>query len=143
MARACRFTAPYGSREIYHDGKPFIEIHRALNKYGTGSSRPVDVDDTAREILGLLCGTRKKKSALAGARFRDGTPGAAPTAPTAAAPAPNKPAAAPVAGWWPFGKKKQLPRDPRKMAQTIMIVPTPSGRYVPLRGAKRKRRRRR
>lgn len=66
MARACRFTAPYGSREIYHDGKPFIQIHRALNKFDTGSSRPVDVDDTAREILSLLCGMRKKKSALAG-----------------------------------------------------------------------------
>ena len=114
MARACRFTAPYGSSEIYHDGKPFIQIHRALNKFDTGSSRPVDVDDTAREILALLCGTRKKKSALAGL------------------------------GIWPFTKKKpkQLPRDPRRMAQTIMIVPTPSGRLVPLRGARRKRRRR-
>lgn len=79
---------------------------------------------------------------LAKGNFRDGAPGA-PAAPTAAAPAPNKPAAAPVAGWWPFGKKKkkQLPRDPRKMAQTIMVVPTPTGRLVPLRGAKRRRRR--
>lgn len=78
---------------------------------------------------------------LAKGNFRDAVP---PGAPTASAPAPNKPAATPVAGWWPFGKKtkKQLPRDPRRMAQTIMIVPTPSGRMVPLRGARRRRRRR-
>ena len=146
MARSCRFTAPYGSREIYHDGKPFIEIHRSLNKHGTGSSRPVDVDDTAREILGLLCGTRKSKSALAGSRrrgLRDGAP--APAAPPAAAPA-----AKPVAGWWPFGKKKpkQLPRDSRRMAQTVMYIPGEKGmrsqakNAMSMRGARRRRRRR-
>lgn len=114
MARACRFTAPYGSREIHHDGKPFINIQRALDKTGTGHSRPVDVDDTAREILAMLCGTRRSKSALAGGL-----------------------------GMWPFTKKKakQLPRDPRRMAQTVMYVPSPSGRVNQvMRGAKRRRR---
>jgi hypothetical protein len=146
MARACRFTAPYGSREIHHDGKPFIEIHRALNKHGTGSSRPVDVDDTAREILALLCGTRKRKSALAGSRLRDGAPAAAPAP---AAPKAAAPAAAAVAGWWPFSKKapKKLPRDPRKMAQTVMFTPgakgmSSRGEMLTMRGAKRRRRRR-
>lgn len=122
MARACRFTAPYGSRGIHHDGKPFIEIHRALNKHGTGSSRPVDVDDVSREILSLLCGTRKSKSSLAGL-------GAMPS-------------------WWPFkSKKKQLDRDPRRMAQAIMFIPgakgmSSRGELVTMRGARRKRRRR-
>ena len=74
--------------------------------------------------------------------LRDGTPGAAPAAPSAAAPAPNKPAAAAVAGWWPFSKKtKKLPRDPRRMAQTVMYIPSPSGRVNQvMRGAKRRRR---
>jgi hypothetical protein len=33
-------------------------------------------------------------------------------------------------GMWPFTKKKakQLPRDPRRMFQTVMYVPSPSGR---------------
>ena len=147
MARACRFTAPYGSREIYHDGRPFIQIHRVTDQDGRGQS-PTKVDDTAREILALLCG-RQKKSALAGSRhrgFRDGAPAAA-TAP--AAPKPAAPAAAPVAGWWPFSKKgpKKLPRDPRKMAQTVMFTPgakgmVSRGELRTLRGAKRKRRRR-
>ena len=65
-ARACRFTTPYGSREIYHDGKPFITIHRTLNKFDTGSSRPTDVDTVAREIKKLLCGEKKTRSALSG-----------------------------------------------------------------------------
>jgi hypothetical protein len=142
MARACRFTAPYGSREIYHDGKPFIEIHRALNKHGTGSSRPVDVDDTSREILALLCGTRKRKSALAGSRrrgsLRDGAP-AAP-APAPAAPKPAAPAAAPVAGWWPFGKKKPPAKKVNPMSKRMIWEP---GRPMQILGrAKRKRRRR-
>jgi hypothetical protein len=48
-------------------------------------------------------------------------------------------------GMWPFTKKKakQLPRDPRRMFQTVMYVPSPSGRVNQvLRGAKRRRRRR-
>lgn len=139
MARACRFTAPYGSREIYHDGRPFIQIHRVTDQDGRGQS-PTKVDDTAREILSLLCG-RQKKSALAGSRrrgLRDGAPVPAPAAPKAAAPA-----AAPVAGWWPFGKKapKKLPRDPRAMAHTVMYIPSPSGRVNQvMHGAKRRRR---
>ena len=114
MARACRFTTPYGSHEIYHDGKPFITIQRSLNKFDTGYARPVDVDDTSREILALLCGTRKRKSALAGSRLRDGAPAAAPAP---AAPKPAAPAAAPVAGWWPFSKKKAPKKLPRIRAR--------------------------
>lgn len=112
MARACRFTAPYGSRQIWLDGKPFIDIHRPVDRNGNGP-RPSDVDDVAKEIKKLLCGEKKSKSSLAGI--------------------------------FDFLKKKpkQLPRDPRKMAQTIMIVPTPGGRMMPLRGARRRRRRRR
>jgi hypothetical protein len=75
---------------------------------------------------------------LAKGNFRDGAPAPAPAAPKAAAPA-----AAPVAGWWPFGKKapKKLSRDPRKMAQTVMYIPSPSGRVNQvMRGAKRRRR---
>ena len=59
MARACRFTTPYGSREIYLDGKPFIDITRM-------GGRPVDVDNVAKEIKKLLCGEKKSKSSLAG-----------------------------------------------------------------------------
>ena len=50
--------------------------------------------------------------------------------------------------WWPFkAKKKQLDRDPRRMAQTIMFVPgakgmSSRGELVTMRGARRKRRRR-
>ncbi len=50
--------------------------------------------------------------------------------------------------WWPFkSKKKQLDRDPRRMAQTIMFVPGAKGmksrgELVTMRGAKRRRRRR-
>ena len=71
--------------------------------------------------------------------FRDGVPAAAP-APAASKPA--APAAAAVAGWWPFSKKtKKLPRDPRRMAQTVMYIPSPSGRVNQvMRGAKRRRR---
>lgn len=52
----------------------------------------------------------------------------------------------PVAGlgMWPFTKKKpkQLPRDPRRMAQTVMYIPSPSGRVNQvLRGARKRRRR--
>lgn len=68
MARACRFTAPY-SREIYRDGKPFIEIHRVVDKNSNGP-RPVDVDTVSYEIKQLLCGERRTKSSLAGARRR-------------------------------------------------------------------------
>jgi len=69
MSRACRFTAPYGSRQIWHDGKPFITIHRPTDATGNGPS-PSSVDDVSREILRLLCGEKKTKSALAGARRR-------------------------------------------------------------------------
>lgn len=47
-------------------------------------------------------------------------------------------------GLWPFSKKKpkQLPRDPRRMAQTVMYIPSPSGRVNQvLRGARKRRRR--
>lgn len=50
--------------------------------------------------------------------------------------------------WWPFkSKKKQLDRDPRRMAQTIMFIPgakgmSSRGELVTMRGARRKRRRR-
>jgi hypothetical protein len=45
--------------------------------------------------------------------------------------------------WWPFKKKpaKQLDRDPRRMYQTMLVVPgKKSGEFVQMRGAKRKRR---
>lgn len=76
--------------------------------------------------------------------LRDGAP--------AAAAAPKAPAvpAQPVAGWWPFGKKKpkQLPRDSRRMAQTVMYIPGEKGmrsqakNAMSMRGARRRRRRR-
>lgn len=65
MPRACRFTAPYGSRQIWLDGKPFIDIHRPVDRDGNGP-RPSDVDDVAKEIKQLLCGEKKTKSSLAG-----------------------------------------------------------------------------
>lgn len=68
MARACRFTAPYGSREIHLDGKPFITIHRPTDRDGNGP-RPTDVDTVSREIKKLLCGERRKSS-FAGSRRR-------------------------------------------------------------------------
>lgn len=43
-----RYTAPFSSREIYCDGKPFITIHRA------GDTDPSRVDSTAHFILMLL-----------------------------------------------------------------------------------------
>jgi hypothetical protein len=70
MARACRFTAPYSSREIHHDGKPFFFVERYVDKNNNGP-RPTDVDTVAREILKLLCGGRGKSS-LAGAQRRRG-----------------------------------------------------------------------
>lgn len=48
-----RYSAPYGSREIYRDGKPFIIIQRARPGDG-GYISPVDVDDFARRVLELL-----------------------------------------------------------------------------------------
>ena len=89
--------------------------------------------------VGLAC-TAKGRKRLG---LRDATP-AAP-APAAKPTPPPTPAAKPVAGWWPFTKKKakQLPRDPRRMAQTVMYMPSPSGRMIQVRGAKRRKRRRR
>lgn len=66
--KACRFTAPYGSREIYHDGKPFAFFTRHVDKNSNGP-RPTDVDTVAKEILQLLCGGGMKSS-LAGSRTR-------------------------------------------------------------------------
>lgn len=68
MPRACRFTAPYSSREIHLDGKPFIFIERYVDKNSNGP-RPTDVDTVSKEIIKLLCGTRRKSS-FAGARRR-------------------------------------------------------------------------
>ncbi len=56
-SKACVFSAPYGSRSIWKDDKPFITIGRPVDKDGNGPS-PADVDDTARRILKLLCGKR-------------------------------------------------------------------------------------
>lgn len=68
------------------------------------------------------------------ASFGDGAP-AAPAAPPAAAPA-----AKPIAGWWPFGKKK--PKRVNPMSKTVMYEPTKGGGYVSRLGrAKQKRRR--
>lgn len=53
MARACRFTTPYSSREIYLDGPS-----------------PTHVDDVSREIKKLLCGEKRTKSSFAGSRRR-------------------------------------------------------------------------
>jgi hypothetical protein len=50
--RACIFTAPYGSRSIWRNGKPFISIQR------DGDTPPVHADDVSRKILRLLCGRR-------------------------------------------------------------------------------------
>ena len=66
MARACRFTTPYGSREIYLDGRPFITIYRVTDKEGNSTARPTDVDTVSKEIKQLLCGEKKSKSSLAG-----------------------------------------------------------------------------
>ena len=74
--------------------------------------------------------------------FRDGVPAAAPAP---AASKPTAPAAAPVAGWWPFRKKatKKLPTRSAQDGATVMYIPSPSGRMNQvMRGAKRKRRRR-
>lgn len=60
MSRACRFTAPYGSRQIWLDGKPFLAIQ---SQVPSGHDR---VDDVAREIKKLLCGEKKSKSSFAG-----------------------------------------------------------------------------
>lgn len=69
MARACRFTTPYSSREIYLDGKPFITIHRPTDANNNGPS-PTHVDDVSREIKNLLCGEKRTKSSFAGSRRR-------------------------------------------------------------------------
>ena len=65
MAKACRFTAPYGSREIYHDGKPSLTVSSKLDG---GHHR---VDDVAREIKKLLCGEKKTKSSLGAFAIKD------------------------------------------------------------------------
>jgi hypothetical protein len=49
-----------------------------------------------------------------------------------------------LSGWWPFSKKKKASdRDPRPMAQTVMYARGKDGSLIPLRGARRRRRRRR
>ena len=118
------------------DRRQWIDNDEGLYNWKRSSRQSMSafIRDNKTELDRAICGALGVN--LRG--FRDGAPAPAPAAPKPAA----APAAAPVAGWWPFkGKKKQLPRDPRRMAQTIMIVPTPSGRLVPLRGAKRRRRR--
>lgn len=70
MARACRFTTPYSSREIYHDGKPFITIHRPVNEHGNGP-RPTDVDEIARQIKQYLCGEKRGRSNLGAGFFKN------------------------------------------------------------------------
>lgn len=112
MARSCRFTSPY-SREIYLDGKPFIQIHRHVDKNSNGP-RPVDVDTVSRELVSLLCGQRKKSS-LAGARG--------------------------VAGIFDFFKRK--PKKRHSMSKRIYLEPSKGGRLVSkLSGSRRRRRRR-
>lgn len=65
----------------------------------------------------------------------------APAPTPATAPKPPTPVAKPVAGWWPFGKKK--PKRVNPMSKTVMYEPTKGGGYVSRLGrAKRKRRRR-
>lgn len=55
-----KFSAPYGSREIYFDGKPFITIHREndLLAYHT--------DELARLIFKMLSKSRTAKKIAAG-----------------------------------------------------------------------------
>lgn len=108
MARACRFTSPY-SREIYLDGKPFINLHRAVDKNSNGP-RPTDVDTVSKEIVKLLCG-QQRKSSFAGAG---------------------------LGFFWPFKKKPKVkPRHP--MSKRIYLVPSPSGRLSGARRRKRRR----
>lgn len=55
-----KFTAPWGSREIYFDGKPFITIHRENDLL------PYYTDDLSREILKLLNKSRTAKKIAMG-----------------------------------------------------------------------------
>lgn len=118
------------------DRRQWIDNDEGLYNWQRSSRQSVSafIRDNKTELDRAICGALGVN--LRG--FRDGAPAPAP-----AAPKPAAPAAAPVAGWWPFSKKtKKLPRDPRKMAQTVMYIPSPSGRVQQvMRGAKRRRRR--
>lgn len=114
---------------------------RQLREFKNQASCYTFVGELTNSVKNIGLGCRRRRG------LRDG----APPTPAAAAPAPKPaapvaPAAKPVAGWWPFGKKKakRLDRDPRRMAQTVMYIPSPTGRVNQvMRGAKRRKRRRR
>ncbi len=74
---------------------------------------------------------------LWGSRLRDGAP-----APAAAAAAPKVAAvpAQPVAGWWPFGKKKPPAKKVNPMTKRVIWEP---GRPMQMFGRSRRKRRRR
>jgi hypothetical protein len=55
-----KFSAPYSSREIYFDGKPFITIHRDNNEAAYLT------DDLSKLILKLLKKSRVAKKIVDG-----------------------------------------------------------------------------